>query len=244
MTVLPRWFYDEFRQSGVDFEDTAQVEAFDRNQRSSSKEVERELVERLGISAGHNVIDLGAGTGTFAIQACKIGARVHAVDVSQTMLAYARNKARAVNAETIEFHHAGFLSYEHRGEPADFIVTKAALHHLPDFWKMVGLLQMASMLKVGGVLYLEDVVYSFAPNDYRSSIDGWIAQTAKPAGEGFTVSDYETHVREEYSTFGWILEGMLTRAGFAIEQADYRTPEYSQYVCRKSETKTTKFAQK
>jgi putative AdoMet-dependent methyltransferase len=92
MTVLPRWFYDEFRQSGVDFEDTAQVEAFDRNQRSSSEEAERELVERLGISAGHTVIDLGAGTGTFAIQACKTGAHVYAVDVSQTMLAYAQKK--------------------------------------------------------------------------------------------------------------------------------------------------------
>ena len=83
MTVLPRWFYNEFQQSGVDFEDTARVEAYDHNQRSSSEEAERELVERLGISAGHTVIDLGAGTGTFAIQASKAGARVHAVDVKE-----------------------------------------------------------------------------------------------------------------------------------------------------------------
>jgi hypothetical protein len=61
---------------------------------------------------------------------------------------------------------------------------------------------------------------------------------AKPAGEGFTLSDFETHVREEYSTFGWIIEGMLTRAGFEIEQANYLTPEYAQYVCRKRKTKT------
>lgn len=56
---------------------------------------------------------------------------------------------------------------------------------------------------------------------------------AKPAGEGFTMSDFEMHVREEYTTFAWILEGMLTHAGFAIAQANYPTPEYAEYVCRK-----------
>jgi putative AdoMet-dependent methyltransferase len=238
MTVLPGWFYDEFPQSGVDFEDTAQVEAFDRNQRSSTEEAEQALVERLGISTGHTVIDIGAGTGTFAIQAGKAGARVYAVDVSQTMLAYAQKKAHTANAESIEFHHAGFLTYEHRGEPADFIVTKAALHHLPDFWKMVALLRMASMLKDGGILYLRDTVFSFEPSEYRSRIDAWIDRVAKPAGEGFTVSDFEMHIREEYTTFGWILEGMLTRAGFLVAQADYPAPEYAQYLCRKTMTKT------
>jgi hypothetical protein len=28
-------------------------------------------------------------------------------------------------------------------------------------------------------------------------------------------------VRDEHSTFGWILEGMLERAGFAVEEARY-----------------------
>lgn len=237
MSALPRWFYDELQQTGVDFEDAAQVEVYDRNQRSSSEQAEQALIEQLGISAGHTVIDLGAGTGTFAIQACKAGAYVHAVDVSPTMLAYAQKKARAANAETIEFHHAGFLTYEHQGNPVDFIVTKAAFHHLPDFWKMVGLLRIASMLKVGGVLFLRDTVFSFNPSEYRSRIDAWIDRVAKPAGEGFTVSDFETHIREEYTTFGWIIEGMLTRAGFEIERADYLAPEYAQYVCRKQNIK-------
>jgi hypothetical protein len=41
------------------------------------------------------------------------------------------------------------------------------------------------------------------------------------------------HVREEHSTFGWIVEGMLQRAGFEIVEADYLTPESAQYVCKK-----------
>lgn len=30
----------------------------------------------------------------------------------------------------------------------------------------------------------------------------------------------EEHVRDEHSTFTWLLEPMIERAGFAIEQAD------------------------
>lgn len=239
MTRLPGWFYNELQQIGVDFEDTAQVEVFDRNQTSSTVEAERSLIDHLGISKGHIVIDLGAGTGTFAIQAALAGAYVYAVDVSSVMLDYARQKADNANATNIEFHHSGFLTYEHRGEPVDFIVTKSALHHLPDFWKMTACLRMASMLKDRGILYLRDAVFSFNPAEYQSHIDAWIERVAKPAGEGFTRLDFEMHVREEYSTFGWIIEGMLQRAGFEIVEADYFAAEYAQYVCQKIGVKSS-----
>lgn len=68
------WYFDESTMSGVDFEDANQVEVYDRNQTSSTPEKEEALVSRLGIGAGHTVIDLGAGTGTFAIQAALAGA--------------------------------------------------------------------------------------------------------------------------------------------------------------------------
>lgn len=38
---------------------------------------------RLGIAAEQTVIDFGAGTGNFAIQAALTGASVHAADISQ-----------------------------------------------------------------------------------------------------------------------------------------------------------------
>jgi ubiquinone/menaquinone biosynthesis C-methylase UbiE len=233
MSTIPAWFYDELKQIGTDFEDSSQVEAFDRNQKSSSVEAERSLINRLGISQGHTLIDIGAGTGTFAIQAARKGAHVYAVDVSKVMLAYAQQKASDANALNIEFHHSGFLTYEHNADRVDFIVTKSALHHLPDFWKMVALLRMNAMLKDGGILYLRDAVFSFNPVDYQSSINAWIERVAKPPGEGFTKQDFEMHIREEHSTFGWIIEGMLRQAGFAIEEADYFAPEYAQYFCRK-----------
>lgn len=234
MSVTPAWFYDELKQIGTDFDDSSQVEAYDRNQKSSTTEAEQALINRLGISEKHSVIDIGAGTGTFAIQAALTGAYVYAVDVSQVMLAYAQQKASYANAiNNIEFHHSGFLTYEHKSDLVDFVVTKSALHHLPDFWKMVAFLRMNTMLKNGGILYLRDAIFSFNPVEYQSHIKAWIERVGKPPGEGFTKLDFETHVREEHSTFGWIIEGMLKQAGFVIEEADYFAPEYAQYFCRK-----------
>ncbi len=125
MNTLTAWFYNDLQQVGVDFEDAAQVAVFDRNQTSSSQAAERSLIKYLGISTRHTIIDFGAGTGTFAIEAALAGAHVYAVDVSKAMLALAQKKADDANAVNIEFHHAGFLTYEHKAEPVDFVVTKA-----------------------------------------------------------------------------------------------------------------------
>ena len=219
---------------GVDFEDAAQVAVYDRNQTASTPEKEQALVARLGISAKHTVIDLGAGTGNFAIQASLTGASVHAVDISEAMLTYAQSKAQKAGTTNIKFHQAGFLSYEYQDQAADFVVAKNALHILPDFWKMTAFLRIAAMLKPKGVLYLRDVIFSFPPANYTGSINEWIRQVAKPEGEGWTVRDFEMHVRDEHSTYGWIIEGMLTRAGFEIVEANYNTPTYAEYLSIKA----------
>jgi ubiquinone/menaquinone biosynthesis C-methylase UbiE len=233
MTTQPPWFYNEIQQTGLDFEESAQVEAYDRNQGSSATG-NLELADRLGIGREHRVIDLGSGTGAFALAAARRGARVHAVDVSRAMLAHARGKAKGVGLGNISFHHGGFLSYAHRDDAADFIVTKYALHHLPDFWKMAALLRLSAMLKARGLLYLEDVVFSFEPARYPSEIEAWIGRVAKPPGEGFAAADFQAHVREEYSTYGWILEGMLRCAGFNIEAAEKSDSAYAAYTCSKT----------
>lgn len=234
MTHFPDWYFDESKMAGVDFEDAAQVAMYDRNQTASTPEKEQALVARLGISKNNTVVDLGAGTGNFAIQASRTGAFVHAVDISEAMIAYAQSKAQKSGTTSIQFHRAGFLSYEHQDSSADFVVTKNALHILPDFWKMAAFLKISSILKRKGIFYLRDAIFSFPPADYSASIDAWIEQVAKPEGEGWTAKDFEMHVREEHSTYGWIIEGMLTRAGFEIVEANYDAPTYAEYLCVKA----------
>lgn len=233
MTDLATWYFDESSMVGVDFEDAAQVSTYDQKQASSTPEKEQALINRLGITSGHTVIDLGAGTGTFAIQAALNGALMYAVDISQAMMTRAQQKARAAGVTNIQFHQAGFLTYQHSGELADFVVTKSALHILPDFWKMVAFLRMAALLKPEGKFYLRDVIFSFPANQYESAINSWIDRVAKPKGEGWTRQDYEMHIREEHSTFAWIIEGMLQQAGLKIIETNYISPMLAEYVCCK-----------
>lgn len=224
----PAWIYDELRQTGIDFEDATQVAAYDRNQGGDNGR-DRALIERLGMTEVHTVIDFGAGTGGFALEVARRCRRVHAVDVSRAMLNVGQARARAEGLENIKFHHGGFLTYVHEAEPADSIVTRCALHHLPDFWKMAALTRLAAMLAEGVVFYLEDVVFFFEPSDYRSGVESWIAGVTPPASHGFTAEDFATHLREEYSTYGWIMEGMPRRAGFRIEATNYSDGAYADY---------------
>ena len=234
LSTQPAWFYNEYQQIGTDFEDPNQVATYYRHQTSSTVASEQALVKQLGIRPGRTVIDLGCGAGIFAIQAALAGGQVEAVDISQTMLTHAQNQAGAAGVQTrIQFHHAGFLTYEHEADPVDVIVTKVALHHLPDFWKMTALLRMAAMLKDGGVLYLQDVVYSFNPVEYSSHIQAWIEQATATADADWARRDFKTHIREEYSTFSWILEEMLQRAGFKILEAIPASSVWANYLCQK-----------
>ncbi|MGF1609520.1 MAG: class I SAM-dependent methyltransferase [Kiloniellales bacterium] len=233
MTLEPGWTYRELQQTGLDFEDQAQVEAYDRNQ-GADPAAERALIAALGLGGGDRVIDLGCGTGCFAIEAARACGFVHAVDVSRAMLAQVGRKAEAAGLDNLSLHHGGFLSYRHEAAPADAVVTRFALHHLPDFWKMAALLRLHAMLRPGGLLFLRDVVFSFPPADYAAGVEVWIETMAQAPGAGFTRADFETHLREEYSTYAWIIEGMLTRAGFRIEAADYASGAYASYCCRKA----------
>jgi ubiquinone/menaquinone biosynthesis C-methylase UbiE len=221
------WLYNEFQQVGTDFSDPAVVATYDRKQRSTAEKAQA-LVQRLGIARGQVVIDLGCGTGTFAMQAALAGASVHAVDVSPLMLRYVQQQAAAAEVlEQMQFHHQGFLTYQHPPNSADFVVTQAALHHLPDFWKMVALLRIAQMLRLNGVFYLWDAIYSFPPSQYETQLEAWIQR----ASGGWTSEDFATHIREEYTTFSWAIERMLTDAGFGINSVQYPTNTIAEYIC-------------
>ena len=48
---------------------------------------------------------------------------------------------------------------------------------------------------------------------------------------GYTRADLGEHVRTEHSTYRWLLEPMLERAGFAAEDASYGASVYAAYTC-------------
>ena len=86
---------------------------------------------------------------------------------------------------------------------------------------------------MNGILYICDVVFNLNSNNYKSKIDNWVTGFEKMAGKELC-SEVETHIRDEFSTFDWILEGMFTRAGFLIEKNRSSDGFVREYFCRKS----------
>lgn len=233
---MENWLYNEFNHCGVDYSDINQAENYD-NQHTKFRDYEKEFADMLDYLSLDNpedmtLIDLGCGTGATAIYASKYFKKIFAVDISTVMINQAKKKASQENASNIEFINAGFLSYEHKSNPADIVLTKAAFHHLPDFWKQIALLKMNQMLNMGGILYIFDVVFHFQPENYITTINNWLSAFEQKVGPTFK-ADVETHIRDEYSTFNWIFEGMLARSGFSIEKNRTADGFVSEYLCKK-----------
>ena len=230
MAEVPEWQWDERVQVGTDYQDPAEVAAYDaRMGRFRDVQAEnRAILEALALTPEQILLEFGTGTGSFAIAAAGVCAAVYACDVSPMMLAYAREKAQRAGASNITFLLGGFLTYTHPGPAVDAVVTQLALHHLPDFWKGVALGRIAGLLKPGGKLYLRDVVFSFPAADHASRFDAVLADYTEPMRTNFV-----RHLAREHSTSDWIMEGLLTRAGFCLESCDYQGGVFARYLCRK-----------
>jgi ubiquinone/menaquinone biosynthesis C-methylase UbiE len=233
---MRNWIYDEFKHCGVDYSNEELAENYDE-QHQSFRNFEKEfnaMIAFLGLKNPQelSVIDLGCGTGAALIYASKYFKKVYGVDVSDKMINQAKRKIQENERNNIEFIKAGFLSYQHENEPADLIITKFAFHHLPDFWKQVALLKMNKMLKSGGFLYIFDVVFNFDAADYLNKIDDWLSIFEKNAGEKLK-EEAETHIKDEFSTFRWILDGMIEKAGFRIEKCRTNDGFITEYHCIK-----------
>jgi SAM-dependent methyltransferase len=161
------------------------------------------------------------------------GAWVIAVDVSPAMVATIQRKAGQAGLDNIQVVEAGFLTYQHNREPADFVYTRNALHQLPDFWKVVALDRISRMMRPGGYLLMRDLVFDLEPKGIDEGIEAWMGGAVDDPARGFTAAELADHVRNEYSTFTWLLEPMLERCGFEVVERSSRRSAYGMYLCRK-----------
>lgn len=226
---MASWLLDETAHAGPEHLDPGFVAGYDRKQGYPPVDAEVDVLrERGALAPGATVVDLGAGTGRFAVAAAPHCARVVAVDVSP---AHVRRSAAAAGASNVEVVRAGFLSYEHAGVPAAAIYSRNALHQLPDFWKGIALHRAAQMLRPGGVLRLHDLVYDFGPADAPAVLQRWLDAASADPAVGYTAEDYATHIRTEDSTYRWLLEPLLEAAGFEIVDSEFHQRTYATYTC-------------
>jgi ubiquinone/menaquinone biosynthesis C-methylase UbiE len=187
------------------------------------------ILSLLDLSSDDVLLEVGTGTGAFARAAAGRCRAVVAVDVSPVMISYAAERARDERIGNILFKEAGFLTYEHEGEPVAAVVSKLALHHLPDAWKLIALRRIRGMLREGGKLYLSDVVFPDCAQD------GWqeYFQEVVEAMPEDRRAEMASHIRQEYSTFDWMMREMLVRAGFSLESVELEGSFLGHYLCRR-----------
>lgn len=228
------WQFNEKKHTGVDFSDPEQVKTYDQNHQKfrDYKNQSADIIKLLGLGPENTIIDMGSGTGAFTLNAAKHCKTVYAVDISKAMIAYSRSKAEKEELKNIVFTEAGILTYCHNAQPVDAIVCIAVLHHLPDFWKLAGLKRMNKMLKPGGKLFLFDIVFPSGREDYTDTFDKFIEFMEKNVGADFA-REAETHIRDEFSTYDWILEGILKRSGFNIVSILNPVELQYGYICKK-----------
>ncbi len=228
----PGWLLDETASAGDENLDPAHVARYDTKEDAGAA-AEVELLRGRGLDVSSVVVDLGAGTGQFTLAVAPACARVVAVDVSLVMLDRLRANVADSPFCNVEVVRAGFLTYHHAAAPADVIYTRYALHHLPDAWKAVALARMRRMLRTGGLVRLWDVVYNFAPAEAEDRLEAWCATGGDGIVGEWGRAELEDHIRDEHSTFTWLMEPMIERAGFQIEQAVYSDDGiYAQYLLR------------
>ncbi len=122
----------------------------------------RELRQRTAtlarIQPGEQVLDVGCGTGTLAIEVqSRVGTagRVAGVDPGTQQIARARAKAARRNVP-IEFQIGVIEQLPFPDQTFDVVLSTLMMHHLPASLKSQGLAEIVRVLKPGGRLVIAD----------------------------------------------------------------------------------------
>ena len=137
---LMGWFYDTFVFRG------------------KYRELRQKTTNLARIQPGEQVLDVGCGTGTLAMEVARqVGkaGRVTGVDPGTEQIARARAKAARRNLP-IEFQVGVIEQLTFPDQTFDVVLSTLMMHHLPAPLKRQGLAEIARVLKPGGRLVIAD----------------------------------------------------------------------------------------
>lgn len=113
------------------------------------------MIELLAPRPGETIIDVGCGTGSFAVmlKAAAPGVRIIGIDPDEEALAIARAKGDAAGAD---IHCERGFARDIGSRSADAVVSSLMFHQVPMAEKRAGLGAMHAALRPGGRLVIAD----------------------------------------------------------------------------------------
>jgi len=117
-----------------------------------------DLLDLAGVGPGHDVLDVGCGTGTQAIatrRRTEPGGSVVGIDISEKMLAVARRKARRAGLD-IAFHCADAAQLPFDDDRFDIVTITTVMHMMPESRRLPCIREASRVLRNGGRLLLID----------------------------------------------------------------------------------------
>ena len=110
----PKWYYNELLPTGVDYTSIVEVKWYDTRM-SKLRDIPGEIgiiIDALKPSPESTILEIGSGTGEFAIAIAKLCHKLYAIDVSPVMLDYSREKAKSNNASSMPLNRQ-YISNAH-----------------------------------------------------------------------------------------------------------------------------------
>jgi ubiquinone/menaquinone biosynthesis C-methylase UbiE len=165
----------------------------------------RRLIERLGLQAGQQVLDLGCGTGTLTVmlKASQPAADITGLDGDAQVLSIARLKAERAGTE-IRWKEAMAYQLPYPDETFDVVVSSLVTHHLATGDKARAFAEVRRVLRPGGAFHILDFG---PPYSFLTTLQARLMIGLEHADDNF-------HGR---------LPGLLKAAGFEImPEAEHR----------------------
>jgi 2-polyprenyl-3-methyl-5-hydroxy-6-metoxy-1,4-benzoquinol methylase len=147
-------------------------------------------------TVGVDILIAGCGTGSHSIDSALRfpNARILAIDISRTSLAYARRKTRALGLTNVEYGQADILKLASLGRRFEVIETVGVLHHLAD--PAAGWRVLLSLLRPHGLMLVG--LYSATARQSLTAARGLIAERGYHA----TADDIRACRQELIQRFG------------------------------------------
>jgi ubiquinone/menaquinone biosynthesis C-methylase UbiE len=160
-----------------------------------------DLVDRVGIRPGVDVLDVATGTGNAAIPAAAAGARVTGLDIAPLLLDIARRRARNRGLE-IEWVEGDAENLPFPDGRFECVLSTFGVQFAPRH--RVAAHELARVCALGGVIGLANWTPHAAPARVLATVDSYLPSSA--AGDPPPLWGVEAHVRHVFAGTGVELE--------------------------------------